>query len=277
MSQAGPPALRARPGGAGHRRQRRVVEPDWRIPPQDVDDLCRQPPALRRRPPARCGNVVHDRPTSLPDAIPASGRPPRCELYLHGDRTRRSSRSSRPGEARPLLLACRCTARHRRAGAGTTSRSTRCGVPEHHHLATAPACSVADLLAGERASMLLEATACGTRPSRSCRARGPRRPRRGQGHRACRRSCVQMVGSGLRVTLLPTPAPSTTERCSRASGSCSAGSARRPPARTVAGLAGVLGPRHAPTTASAASLTAVGATPGSDTATRRPRATVSGA
>ncbi len=178
-----------------------VVERARRIL-QDVDDLCEAAAGAGGDlgGSLRLGVIPTIAPYVLPDAIPRiEAAHPGVELYLREDRTEALLTQLRAGELDLLLLALPL----HRPGIDELALYDEpflLAVPEHHHLATAPACSVADL-AGERLVLLEEGHCLRDQALAVCELAGRDGLVEVQG--TSLPTVVQMVGSGLGVTLLP--------------------------------------------------------------------------
>lgn len=178
-----------------------VVERARRIL-QDVDDLCEAAAGAGGDlgGSLRLGVIPTIAPYVLPDAIPrVEAAHPGVELYLREDRTEALLTQLRAGELDLLLLALPL----HRPGIDELALYDEpflLAVPDHHRLADAPSCSVADLT-GERLVLLEEGHCLRDQALAVCDLAGRDGLVEVQG--TSLPTVVQMVGSGLGVTLLP--------------------------------------------------------------------------
>lgn len=151
----------------------------------------------------RLGVIPTIAPYVLPRAVPLiEAAHPGVELYLREDRTEPLLAQLRAGDLDLLLLALPVL----RPGVEEQALYDEpflLAVPEHHRLATAPSCRVADL-AGERLVLLEEGHCLRDQALAVCDLAGRDGLVEVQG--TSLPTVVQMVGSGLGVTLLPASA-----------------------------------------------------------------------
>lgn len=178
-----------------------VVERARRIL-REVDDLCEVAAGAGGDlgGSLRLGVIPTIAPYVLPDAIPRiEAAHPGVELYLREDRTEALIAQLQAGDLDLLLLALPL----HRPGIDELALYDEpflLAVPEHHRLAAAPTCSVADL-AGERLVLLEEGHCLRDQALAVCDLAGRDGLVEVQG--TSLPTVVQMVGSGLGVTLLP--------------------------------------------------------------------------
>lgn len=151
----------------------------------------------------RLGVIPTIAPYVLPAAVPLiEAAQPGVELYLREDRTETLVAQLQAGDLDLLLLALPLN----RPGIEELALYDEpflLAVPEHHPLASAPSCAVADL-AGERLVLLEEGHCLRDQALAVCDLAGPGGLGEVQGTSLS--TVVQMVGSGLGVTLLPASA-----------------------------------------------------------------------
>lgn len=151
----------------------------------------------------RLGVIPTIAPYVLPEAIPRiEAAQPGVELYLREDRTESLVAQLQAGDLDLLLLALPLN----RPGIEELALYDEpflLAVPEHHRLASTASCSVADL-AGERLVLLEEGHCLRDQALAVCDLAGAGGLVEVQG--TSLPTVVQMVGSGLGVTLLPATA-----------------------------------------------------------------------
>ena len=169
---------------------------------QEVDDLCEAAAGAGGDlgGSLRLGVIPTIAPYVLPDAIPRiEAAHPGVELYLREDRTESLVTQLQAGELDLLLLALPL----HRSGIEELALYDEpfvLAMPEHHRLATAARCEVADL-DGERLVLLEEGHCLRDQALAVCDLAGRDGLVEVQG--TSLPTVVQMVGSGLGVTLLP--------------------------------------------------------------------------